>query len=101
MKITKVVTGIISCLILTGCNQTAHNEIVTIYIPEHSETWGDSGKVIDNRIDSLNAILKEKGKKYSIEVKTVENNLEDKDALTAQKTMLEELSKDKADIVYF
>lgn len=101
MKINKIVTGIISCLILTGCNQTAHNETLTIYIPEHSETWIDSDKVIDNRINTLNAILKEKGKKYSIEVKTVENNMADKDMLSAQKTMLEELSKDKADIVYF
>ena len=36
-----------------------------------------------------------------MEVKSVENNQANQDVLTAQKTMLEELSKNKADIVYF
>ena len=92
--------GIISFLLFFGCSE-AQDEIITIYIPEYSESWMDSGKVIDDRINTLNEKLKHKGKKYTVEIKTVENNLAETDVLATQKTMLEDLTKNKADIVYF
>ena len=96
-----IVIGMISCLLLCGCSSKVQDEVLTIYIPEHSEKWIDSGTITDNRIDVLNKKLKDKGKHYTVEVKSVENNQANQDVLTAQKTMLEELSKNKADIVYF
>lgn len=100
MKKKKIMMGVIGCLLFSGCNKV-QNEMLTIYIPVHSESWISSSKVIDDRIKTLNNKLKEKGKDYTVEIKTIENNQSEKDMLTAQKKTLEKLSKSKADIVYF
>ena len=103
----KWIIMIMTLLFISGCQSKSEKEIVRIYLPEHEESWIMNGSmeeaVKDERIDEVNRILKENGKKYQIEIRVISNDQEGMNSNGIQNKIdqLKELENNHADITLF